>query len=58
MSAENHIGLATKFIKLYAEGCSCSYRWIARDLGLSKNTVADIVKRSRLSLAPKMEITP
>ncbi|MFD2051905.1 recombinase family protein [Mesorhizobium calcicola] len=48
--------LATKVIKLYAEGCSCS--WIARDLGLSKNTVADIVKRSRLSLAPKMEITP
>ncbi|WP_245423713.1 helix-turn-helix domain-containing protein [Rhizobium subbaraonis] len=22
-----------------------SYRWIARDLGISKNTVADIVKR-------------
>ncbi|MGI9487135.1 MAG: recombinase family protein, partial [Geminicoccaceae bacterium] len=24
-----------------------SYRWIARDLGISKNTVADIVKRHR-----------
>jgi len=24
-----------------------SYRWIARDLGISKNTVGDIVKRSR-----------
>ncbi|MFB8482799.1 helix-turn-helix domain-containing protein [Klebsiella michiganensis] len=22
-----------------------SYRWIARELGISKNTVADIVKR-------------
>ena len=24
-----------------------SYRWIARDLGISKNTVTDIVKRHR-----------
>lgn len=24
-----------------------SYRWIARDLGISKNTVSDIVKRNR-----------
>ena len=24
-----------------------SYRWIARDLGISKNTVAGIVKRHR-----------
>nr|WP_269516744.1 recombinase family protein [Candidatus Paracaedibacter acanthamoebae] len=24
-----------------------SYRWIARDLGISKNTVADIIKRNR-----------
>ena len=24
-----------------------SYRWIARDLGVSKNTVADIIKRNR-----------
>ena len=24
-----------------------SYRWISRDLGISKNTVADIVKRHR-----------
>lgn len=25
-----------------------SYRWIARDLGISKNTVGDIVKRNRM----------
>ena len=25
-----------------------SYRWIARDLGLSKNTVNDIVRRERV----------
>jgi len=24
-----------------------SYRWIARDLGISKNTVMDIVQRNR-----------
>jgi DNA-binding CsgD family transcriptional regulator len=24
-----------------------SYRWIARDLAISKNTVADIAKRNR-----------
>ncbi|OYR08447.1 hypothetical protein CEV33_3199 [Brucella grignonensis] len=24
-----------------------SYRWIARDLALSKNTVAEIIKRNR-----------
>ncbi|MFG6585128.1 MULTISPECIES: helix-turn-helix domain-containing protein [unclassified Sulfitobacter] len=24
-----------------------SYRWIARDLGISKNTVSDIIKRNR-----------
>ncbi|MEQ9587888.1 MAG: helix-turn-helix domain-containing protein, partial [Parvibaculaceae bacterium] len=24
-----------------------SYRWIARDLGISKNTVTEIVKRHR-----------
>jgi DNA-binding CsgD family transcriptional regulator len=41
---------------LNAEGRS--YRWIARDLGISKNTVADIVKRNRLSLAPKIETSP
>jgi len=26
-----------------------SYRWIARDLGISKNTVAAIIARSRQS---------
>jgi DNA-binding CsgD family transcriptional regulator len=30
---------------MIAEGRS--YRWIARDLGISKNTVADIVRRNR-----------
>jgi len=30
---------------LIAEGRS--YRWIARDLAISKNTVADIVQRQR-----------
>ncbi|WP_286161622.1 helix-turn-helix domain-containing protein [Sinorhizobium sp. NFACC03] len=24
-----------------------SYRWIARDLGISKNTVSDVVRRNR-----------
>lgn len=37
--------LAPKVMTLIAEGRS--YRWIARDLGISKNTVADIVQRSR-----------
>ncbi|WEX91265.1 recombinase family protein [Sinorhizobium garamanticum] len=37
--------LAAKVLALVAEGRS--YRWIARDLGISKNTVADIVKRSK-----------
>ena len=32
---------------LHAVGDGRSYRWIARDLGISKNTVADIVKRHR-----------
>lgn len=36
--------LAPKVMALIAEGRS--YRWIARDLGISKNTVNDIVKRS------------
>jgi DNA-binding CsgD family transcriptional regulator len=26
-----------------------SYRWVARDLAISKNTVADIAKRNRAS---------
>ncbi|MDH3661469.1 MAG: recombinase family protein, partial [Alphaproteobacteria bacterium] len=37
--------LAPKVIKAVEGGKS--YRWIARDLGISKNTVADIVKRHR-----------
>lgn len=37
--------LAPKVMELSAEGRS--YRWIARDLGISKNTVADIVQRCR-----------
>jgi DNA invertase Pin-like site-specific DNA recombinase len=37
--------LAPKVLALVAEGRS--YRLIGRELGLSKNTVADIVKRSR-----------
>lgn len=37
--------LATEVISLIEEGRS--YRWIARDLGISKNTVMDIVKRAR-----------
>jgi putative DNA-invertase from lambdoid prophage Rac len=37
--------LAATVIAAVAEGRS--YRWIARDLGLSKNTVLDVVKRNR-----------
>ena len=37
--------LAPKVMALQAEGRS--YRWIARDLGLSKNTVMAIVQRHR-----------
>lgn len=37
--------LASKVMALNAEGRS--YRWIARDLGISKNIVADIVQRHR-----------
>jgi DNA invertase Pin-like site-specific DNA recombinase len=32
---------------LEAKDAGKSYRWIARDLGISKNTVADIIKRNR-----------
>jgi len=35
--------LAPRVIEAVGEGRS--YRWIARDLGISKNTVTDIVKR-------------
>jgi DNA invertase Pin-like site-specific DNA recombinase len=37
--------LAPKVTQAVAEGRS--YRWIARDLGISKNTVTEIVKRNR-----------
>ena len=37
--------LAPRVMNAVEEGRS--YRWIARDLGISKNTVADIVKRHR-----------
>lgn len=37
--------LAPQVLSAIDEGRS--YRWIARDLGISKNTVSDIVKRSR-----------
>jgi len=39
--------LAPKVLELAAEGRS--YRWIARDLGISKNTVGGILKRHRQS---------
>lgn len=37
--------LAPKVMALIEEGRS--YRWVARDLGMSKNTVAEIAKRNR-----------
>ena len=37
--------LAPKVIQAVEDGRS--YRWIARDLGISKNTVLDIMKRRR-----------
>lgn len=37
--------LAPRVVQAVAEGRS--YRWIARDLGISKNTVLDIMKRHR-----------
>lgn len=37
--------LAPKVVQAVADGRS--YRWIARDLGISKNTVLDIMKRLR-----------
>ncbi len=39
--------LAPKVIQAVADGRS--YRWIARDLGISKNTVLEIMKRHRQS---------
>jgi len=37
--------LAPTVLALIAEGRS--YRWIARDIGLSKNTITAIIERSR-----------
>ena len=37
--------LAPKVLQAIEDGRS--YRWIARDLGISKNTVSDIIKRNR-----------
>lgn len=42
--------LASKVLALVAQGRS--YRLIGREIGLSKNTVAEIVKRSRAAAAP------
>ena len=39
--------LAPRVLRLVGEGRS--YRWIARAVGISKNTVGDIVKRARAS---------
>lgn len=43
--------LAPKVLALIAQGRS--YRLISREVGLSKNTVADIVKRSRAHEEPR-----
>ncbi len=37
--------LVPSVLQAVSEGRSC--RWIARDLGISKNTVLDVVKRQR-----------
>lgn len=47
--------LAPKVLAHIAEGRS--YRWIARDLGLSKNTVAGIVARARGNVNPDVTVT-
>jgi putative DNA-invertase from lambdoid prophage Rac len=48
--------LAPKVLALIAQGRS--YRLIGREVGLSKNTVADIVKRSRLTSNILVEAIP
>ena len=45
--------LAPKVLALIPE--SRGYRWIARDLSLSKNAVAAIVGRARMETAPDIE---
>jgi DNA invertase Pin-like site-specific DNA recombinase len=47
--------LASKVLAHIGEGRS--YRWIARDLGLSKNTVAGIVARARGDVRPDITVT-
>lgn len=42
--------LAPRVVALVAEGRS--YRWIARDLGLSKNTVTALVGRAKADTMP------
>lgn len=42
-----HGWMLATFLSGIAEGRSC--RWIARDLYISKNTVADIARRERTS---------
>ncbi|MFG6518870.1 recombinase family protein [Sulfitobacter sp. 1A13368] len=55
-TARNRL-LAPKVLQAIKEGRS--YRWIARDLGISKNTVSDIVKRNRqeASSSPTVGVT-
>ncbi len=48
--------LSPKVLALVAEGRS--YRWIARDLGLSKNTVAAIVGRAKADTVRVIEMAP
>jgi putative DNA-invertase from lambdoid prophage Rac len=48
--------LAPKVLALIEQGRS--YRLIGREVGLSKNTVAEIVKRSRLTTNTLVEATP
>ena len=45
--------LAPKVLALVGKGRS--YRLIGRELGLSKNTVADIIKRARVAAGPPCE---
>lgn len=48
--------LGPRVLALTAEGRS--YRWIAREVGISKNTVAAIVKRNREALQNQPEVSP
>lgn len=49
--------MKARHISILALGAqSPSYRWIARDLSLSKNTVAAIVGRARVDTLPDIKI--